>query len=258
MTRRVEQVPSLTWVQIEEDTGHNYDLLFQTRLEEIQPIRDALWHLREIEPDVKGTVGHKGELEADLLKATDDKVALGTEVHLERAHLVAYPGRLKHLDSSLLEGHIAPAVEVGAARADGLYELLGAKNPGYTPAGETETLGQTVNDEHIVGVNVLDIVGSRDDSAVAVGRVVVAAIELIHDQGRAVTANVLDLGEFRVGDHLAGGVARVRGQDDGGAASDFGGDKIGGHVVLVVFAERDGNGGDVTEQGQHFVVGSVV
>jgi hypothetical protein len=44
---------------------------------------------------------------------------------------------------------------------------------------------------------------------------------------------------------LAGGVARVGGQDDGGTASDFLGDLVGGHVVFVVFAERDGNCGDL-------------
>lgn len=88
-------------------------------------------------------------------------------------------------------------------------KLLGANDPGYTPSRKTESLGETVNDEHIVLVHVLDVVGGRDDGAVAVCGVVVSAVELVHDQSRAVSADVLDLGEFGVGDHLAGWVTGV-------------------------------------------------
>ena len=35
-----------------------------------------------------------------------------------------------------------------------LDELLGAKNPGHAPAGEAKSLGQTVNYEDIIFVNI--------------------------------------------------------------------------------------------------------
>jgi len=99
-----------------------------------------------------------------------------------------------------LEGHVAASVQVGSAGADGLDEFLGADDPCYTPAGEAEALGESIDDEYVVLVYVFDVVGGRDDGAVAVGGVVVSAVELVHDQGCAVAADVLDLCEFGVGD----------------------------------------------------------
>ena len=38
-----------------------------------------------------------------------------------------------------------------------LDELLGADNPGHAPAGQAEALGQAVDDEHVVLVDVDDV-----------------------------------------------------------------------------------------------------
>lgn len=51
------------------------------------------------------------------------------------------------------------------------------------PAWETETLGKAVDEEDIVFVYVDDVVGGGDGGAVAVRSVVVAAVELVHDEG---------------------------------------------------------------------------
>lgn len=214
MARRIKQIPTLTRVQIEEDTRHNNDLLLQTSLEEVQPIIDRIRQIGKIQPEIKRRIRHEGELEADFLKTTDDVVALVAEMGLEGSHLVADAGRLEHLNGGFLEGHVAASVEVGAAGTDGVDEFFGAENPGDTPARETEALGEAVNDEDIVFVDVFDVVSGGDDGAVTVGGVVVTAVEFVHDQGGAVTADVLDLGEFWVGDHLTGGVSGVGGEDD--------------------------------------------
>ena len=209
VARRVEQVPTPTRVEIEKDTRDNNDLLLETGLEEVEAIVNALGEVGQVEPEVESRVGHVGELEADFLETANDVVALGAEVHLQSAHFVTDTGRRKHLNGSFLEGHVATSVKVGTAGTDGLDEFLGSNNPRYTPSGETESLGKTVNDEHIVLVYILDVVGSRDDGTVAVGGVVVSAVKLVHDQSRAVPADVLDLGKFRVGDHLARWVTGV-------------------------------------------------
>jgi len=121
-------------------------------------------------------------------------------VHLQSAHLVADAGWREHFYCGFLEGHVAATVEVGSAGADGLDEFLGADDPCYTPSREAEALGQTVDDEDVVLVYVFDVVGGRDDGAIAIGGVVVSAVEFVHDQGCAVSADVLDLCEFGVGD----------------------------------------------------------
>jgi hypothetical protein len=198
MARAIEQIPTPAGVQIEEDTRHNNDLLLKTCLEEVESVADALGHAAEVEPEVEGRVGHVRELEAHFLQTTDDVVALGAEMHLQSAHLVADTWGRQHFYGGFLEGHVATTIEVRTAGADRLDEFLGAEDPRYTPSGKAETLGQAVNDEHVVLVDVLDVVGGGDDGAVAVCCVVVSTVEFIHDQRGAVTADVLDLREFGI------------------------------------------------------------
>lgn len=65
-------------------------------------------------------------------------------------------------------------------------------------------------------VNILNVVSSGNDSAVAVACVVVSAVKFVHDQCGAVAADVLDLGQLRVCQDLAGRVSGVRCQNDTG------------------------------------------
>lgn len=177
MTRTVKQIPPLCGIEIEEDARHDNRLLLETRLEEVEAVVDLLRQLLEVQPEVEGAVRLEGVLEAHLLQPADDVVALVAEVPLQRGHLGLDALRLQHRDRGLLEGHVAAAVEVGAARADGLDELFGAEDPGYAPAGEAEALCEAVDDDDIVVVDVDDVVGGGDHSAVAVCRVVVALME---------------------------------------------------------------------------------
>lgn len=149
-------------------------------------------------------------------------------------------------------------LQVAAAGSDGFDKFLGAYDPGYAPTGEAEALGQAVDDKHIVLVDVVDVVCCADDSAVAVGRVVVAAVELVHDQRGAVAADVLYLSQLRVGQSATGRVARVGGEDDRSAASNLGCDVLGVDVVAVLTQERNGDCGEVLEQSQHLVVCGVI
>jgi hypothetical protein len=196
MTWAVKQVPAPGGVQIEENTRDNNDFLLETRIEEVESIVDALGQAREIKPQVERRVGHVRELKADFLETSNDEIALGAEVHLQRAHLVADLGWGEHLHGGFLERHVAAAVDVGTAGSDGFDEFLGAEDPCYAPSGEAESLRETIENEYVVLVDVFDVVGRGDDSAVAVGCVVVSAVEFIHDERRAVAADVLNLSEL--------------------------------------------------------------
>lgn len=128
----------------------------------------------------------------------------------------------------------------------GLCKLtLGAQDPGNSPSGKAEALGETVNDEDIILVDVLDVLGSGNGGTIAVAGVVVAGVKLVADEGGAATADVLDLGELRVGDNTAGRVAGVGGQDDRSTTSNFLGNLVGVDVVSVALVQRDGNGGEL-------------
>lgn len=149
MARAVEQIPTLAGIKIEEDAGDDNDLLLETSGEEVQPVVDTLGQITEIKPKVEGGVWRVRELEAHLRQATEDVVSLFAEVVLQGFHLAADLVRFEHRDSGLLEGDVGTTVQVGTAGADGLDEFLGAQDPCYTPARETETLGQTVNDQNV-------------------------------------------------------------------------------------------------------------
>jgi len=244
VTRRVEQISSLAGVEVEENTRDNNDLLFQTSLEEVQAVIDALRQRRQVQPQVEGAVGNEWDLEAHRSQSINDVISLLAEVMLQGAHLVLDFSGLEHGDSSFLERYVGTSVEVRTARADGLDELLGSDNPGNSPTRETEALCETINDQniypmlvqdcvaiihcllHTIFVHVFNVVSGRNNSTIAVASVVVSAIELIHDQGCTISAcdtllvlafqnlsfkltDVLDLGKLRICQDLTCRVARI-------------------------------------------------
>lgn len=73
----VEQVTSLTRVQIEEDTGNNDHALLETGLEKVQAIGDGMWEASQIKPKVERRVRNILDDETHFAEATDDIVALG-------------------------------------------------------------------------------------------------------------------------------------------------------------------------------------
>jgi hypothetical protein len=187
VARRIEQVSSLRWIQIEEDAGHNDDLLFQASFEEVQAIVDTFGQRRQVEPQVEGAVGDEWDLEAHRCQSVNDIVSLLAEVMLQSTHLVLDFGGLKHGDGSLLEGNVGASVEVRSTRADGLDEFLGSDDPGNSPARKTETLCQTVDDqnvcfvlERIVGCQTfLDIPSSSTSSMLSAAETTVPSQSLV-------------------------------------------------------------------------------
>lgn len=161
---------------------------------------------------------------------------------LQVNHLILDKRRLEEGNGCSLERMSSTTVKVGTTRADCGDVLLGTQNPGDSPAGETESLGKTVNDKDVILVDILDVLGSRDGGAVAVARVVVARVELIADEGGPATANVLDLGQLGVLHNTTGRVARVRGQDDGCTTSNLLGNLVRMDMVSVFFGQRNGDG----------------
>lgn len=162
-------------------------------------------------------------------------------------HLILDKSRLEEGNGRSLERMCCTSVEVGTTRADGRDVLLGTKNPSDSPTGETESLCKTVDDKDVVFIDILDVLGGRDGAAVAVARVVVTRVELVADESGTATANILDLSQLRVLDNTAGRVAWVRGQNDGGTASNLFRNLVRMDVVSVLFGQRDGNSSKLDE-----------
>jgi len=73
-------------------------------------------------------------------------------------------------------------------------------------------------------------------------------IEFVENQRSAVAANVLDLCQLGVGDHLACRVAWVGSQDNRCTTRNFLGDLIRRHMILVCLAKRNRNRCNVAEK----------
>lgn len=50
VARAVKQVTSSRGVKVEEDTGNDDDLLFQTRLEEVEAVGDGIGEALQVQP----------------------------------------------------------------------------------------------------------------------------------------------------------------------------------------------------------------
>lgn len=119
---------------------------------------------------------------------------------------------------------------------------LGANDPRNSPSRQSEALGETIDNQDIVLINVLDVLGGRNGSTVAVAGIVVSGVELIADKGGAASAEVLDFSQLGVGNDSAGGIARVGGKDDRGTTGDFLGNLVGMDVVAVLLGKGDRDG----------------
>lgn len=220
----VEEISPLGRVEVEEDARHHDGALLQQGVEERQAVGDVdqavlgqrRLQRRQVQPDVEGAVGRLlvARRESDLAQPLQHVVALHLEVALQRLHLRLDLGGVQHRHRRLLERDVGAAVQVAAAGAERRDEFLGPHDPGHPPAGQAKPLRQSVDQDHVVLVDVLDVGSRRDGAAVAVGTVVVARVELVKDQCRAVSANVLDQGQLFGMQCVARRVARIRRQDD--------------------------------------------
>jgi hypothetical protein len=124
MTRTIEEITSLTWVQVEENTRDNDDSLLKTCLEEIESIRDGSWETLEIKPEVECGIGNGLDMETHTTETFNDIVSLVTEMTLESLHFCENLVGLEHGDGGFLERNVSSSIEVRTARSDGFDEFL--------------------------------------------------------------------------------------------------------------------------------------
>lgn len=109
---------------------------------------------RTIKPDIEGRVGNEVEFESHSLQPFEHVIALALEVSLERLHLFEDFVGFQHWNGGFLEGNVRTAVEIAPTGPDRLDELLGSDDPGHSPPGKTEPLGETVDEQDIFKVSV--------------------------------------------------------------------------------------------------------
>lgn len=83
VARRVEEVPAVRGVDVEEDAGYHDRPLLEELLEERQAVVERRGEVLEIEPNVERGDRRDGNLEAERLEALEDVVTLMLEVLLQ-------------------------------------------------------------------------------------------------------------------------------------------------------------------------------
>lgn len=175
---------SLGGVHIEEQTGDTDDLLLQQLLEEGEAIVERRRERGEVEPDVERRAGWNADGQAHGGQTREDVVALLAEVRLQRNLVLHDALRVEERERHDLHRVRGAAVQEGAGLGDGRDQVLRSEDPAHTPAGEAETLRQSVDDDDCILVYIVHVLGARDRLAQHVRVVVVAvpAVELVeHD-----------------------------------------------------------------------------
>lgn len=106
-----------------------------------------------LEPDVE-RVRRWLDLEAHLVQPIDDMVPLHPEMLLQRQPVLLDPLRFQQRHGGHLDDVRGAAVEEGTGLGDGGDELFGPDDPAAAPAGAAPVLGQTVDQDDRVLVDV--------------------------------------------------------------------------------------------------------
>jgi len=112
MARRVEQVPTVGRVDVEEDSGDHDRSLFQELFEESETVVQGWWEVIQVQPDVERAEGWDVHFQPQLLKSCEDVISLRLEVSLQGEPLLGDMLGGQQREGSKLKRVISPSVEV--------------------------------------------------------------------------------------------------------------------------------------------------
>jgi hypothetical protein len=72
-------------------------------------------------------------------------------------------------------------------------KYLRPNNPSDSPPRKSEALSESIDNQHIILIYILNVLCCRNGGSVAVRGIVISSVELVHHEGCTVTANILDL-----------------------------------------------------------------
>ena len=175
---------------------------------------------------------------------------------------------LEQRDRRALQRLRAAAVEERSRAGDRLDHALGTDRPGDAPARVAPVLGEAVEQDDRIAVDVLDVARGALDRTAASTRpppaparpTDVVRIELVEQQRAVELARDRDPArELVAANELAGRVARVRQQQRRQAAAvHLAAQVVGGERVAALALEQDRDRGERLEDVEQLLVGGVV
>src|SRR5205823_3732794 len=131
--------------------------------EEGHAVVERRWQAREISPDVEGAVRSAIGTDAETVQPRKHPVALLAEDGLRGPRLLLHVLNAEERDGGPLQRLGTPAVEERAGARDGLDHRARPDRPGHAPARVAPVLGEPVEDDDRIAIDVLDVPGGALD-----------------------------------------------------------------------------------------------
>ncbi len=162
----------------------------------------------DLGPAVEAAGGHGVDLETQSPQLSHEVLALGGEARLDRARFVVGRRWVEQREDRLLQQVGGATIEVRTSADQALDHVLWTDRPGESIARQSPVLGDAVNDDHWVVVNILHELGGRHGQTRPAEDVV--GVELIEDQHAAeLTCRLHPASQAVSGEELARRVAGV-------------------------------------------------
>jgi len=111
VTRRVKQITTVSWVDVEEYSGYHDCLLFEQFFKECQAVVQRYWKLLQVKPYVEGTCGRDVDIEMKFVESIEDVVTFRFEVLLKGNFLHCDSGGFQERQSRKLHRMIGSPIE---------------------------------------------------------------------------------------------------------------------------------------------------
>mmetsp|Transcript_9083 Transcript_9083/g.13260 ORF Transcript_9083/g.13260 Transcript_9083/m.13260 type:complete len:296 (-) Transcript_9083:761-1648(-) len=221
------QITSAVWINIEKHTWNTDCLVLHAFFQKHQTIVQRGRELRNVGPHVKGCVWFPLHTDAHFFQFCQQKVAFHLEMFLQGPRIAPNEIQFHEGQRQTLQGSVGSALKKTSSTAQHVDHFLGSYNPADAETRTTPILGQTIDNQNGICVNIINVssgtyclgpVGVVISTTILGGYllaiVVIMRVELIHDDRRFVRARRFDIFlEILSFDRLTGRIGRVRKQD---------------------------------------------
>ena len=199
-------------INIKECPRNRNHFFFQARFKERQTVIQRLWQSFKIGPNIKCSGRFTFHANPHLVQPLQHIVPLFTELTLCCHRFLNHMIRLEQAQHMFLERIVCSAIQERARTSDCVNNRLWCQCPADTPTGIAPVLGQSINNNDRVFVDIFNIFGRRNHLWIPVSgsRIDVMGIKLIKNQRATQFTRHFDpLLQLRSLDHLPGRVTGI-------------------------------------------------
>jgi hypothetical protein len=171
----LSKVPNTTRINVEKYTRNNDNLVFHAFFQKYQTIIERLRKLRQVRPNVKGRSRDPLDSNTENGQFFQHKISLLAKMALQGPRIAPNEVELHQGQGETLQRRIGTAVQIASSRTQHVDNLLGSNDPAHAETGTAPVLGQSIDNENGVSIDILNVGGTADCLG-PVGLVVVSAV----------------------------------------------------------------------------------